>query len=156
MSLGLLVGRFSDFLQEEATSPSAATPDLSSELFPADLTRIREAVGHHFVPLMWLSRCDGESALAERQVVLSHCLERARQMGVEATLAEVAALTDHLRDFRPTRAQLQPALKRLERDSKDDIIALVAAAKAVVDADGVRRPREVRFLDELSRDLSAL
>jgi hypothetical protein len=36
------------------------------------------------------------------------------------------------------------------------IVALIEAAKAVVDADGIRRPREVQFLEQLSCDLAEL
>jgi hypothetical protein len=153
MSLGVLVGRFGEFVSEQMPE---SQPPMPEEPFPADLTHIREAFGHHLVPLMLLARSDGETALSEREVVLHYCLARADEAGLNLTPAETAALSDYLRDFRPTRMQLGPALKRLEHDSKADIAALVAAAQAVVDADGERRPREMQFLDELNRDLAAL
>ena len=153
MSLGLLVGRFANYVSEQPVAPE---PMGAGDDFPDDLKRGRDAFGHHLVTLLLVARCDGESLPEEREVILNHCLARAKLSGLELSLNEMAALSDYLREFRPTQAQLRPALKRLDRDSKDDIIALVAAAQGVVDADGMRRPREVQFLSQLSRDLAAL
>jgi tellurite resistance protein len=153
MSLGLLVGRFANFVSEQPAAPEPMGP---ADSFPSDLMRSRDAFGHHVVPLLLLARCDGESCPEEREVILNHCLARAKLSGLELSLNELAALSDYLRDFRPSHAQLRPALKRLEHDSKDDIIALVAAAQGVVDADGLRRAQEVKFLEQLAHDLANL
>lgn len=72
------------------------------------------------------------------------------------TAKEAAELGDYLRDARPTMAQFGPAIRRLEDGSKEEVLAVVATARAVVDADGARRPREVEFLADLSRELHAL
>jgi tellurite resistance protein len=153
MSLGLLVGRFGAFLREQPAAPVAAAPEPA---FPHALERLRERFGHHIVLLMLLSRADGETVAQEREAILHHCLEEARKAGMPATAAEAAELSDHLRDLRPSMTQFRPAISRLERGSKEEMIALVAAAKAVVDADGARRPREMEFLSELRRELEAL
>jgi hypothetical protein len=153
MSLGLLVGRFADFVSEQPVAPE---PMGEADRFPGELMRSRDAFGHHLVPLLLLARCDGDSVLEEREAILNHCRGRAKLSGLELSLNEMAALGDYLREFRPCHAQLRPALKRLEHDSKDDIIALVAAAQGVVDADRVRRAHEVKFLEQLSRDLASL
>jgi tellurite resistance protein len=105
---------------------------------------------------MMLSRADGEAVLQERQVILEHCLHEARKAGVPVTAKEAAELGDYLRDVRPTTAQFGPAIRRLEDGSKEEVLAVVATARAVVDADGARRPREVEFLDDLSHDLHLL
>ncbi len=153
MTLGVLVGRFAAFMNDQPAPPETAYPERP---FPSELKRVREASGHHIVPLMLLSRCDGQSVPEEQEVILLHCAARAKLSGLELSSAEQAALSDYLREFRPTHAQLRPALKRLEHDSKHDIVALVAAAQEVVDADGVRRPREIQFLEQLMRDLAEL
>jgi tellurite resistance protein len=154
MSLGLLVGRFAAFLNEQPASFFDSTP--SEAAFPQDLERLRQQFGHHIVLLTLLSRSDGEAVMQEREVILHHCLEQAHSAGGPATAAEAAELGDYLRDLRPTSAQLAPSIKRLERGTKEEVLAVVTAAIAVVDADGMRRPREVAFLTDLRRDLHAL
>ncbi|HEY4263672.1 MAG TPA: hypothetical protein VGM72_00010 [Micropepsaceae bacterium] len=153
MSLGLLVGRFASFVSEQPLPPEPAG---IVEDFPSDLMRSRDAFGHHLVTLLLIARCDGECAVQEREVILDHCLDRAKLSGLELSLMEKTALSDYLHAFRPSRAQFGPALKRLHHDSHGDIVSLVAAAQRVVDADGVRRPREIKFLEDLSRDLACL
>jgi hypothetical protein len=153
MSLGLLVGRFGNFLREQPVVPTEVAPEPA---FPDQLARLREQFGHHIILLTMLSRADGEAAQQERQVILAFCLDQARKAGEPATAKEAAELGDYLRDLRPTMAQFDPAIRRLEESGKDDVVALVAAAKAVVDADGARRAREVEFLADLSRELEAL
>jgi len=154
MSLGLLVGRFGMFLQEFV--PPEPNLAAAHESFPSDLIRVREAFNHHLIPLVLLARSDGEAVTPERQVILRYCQKRAKDADITLTLDETAALSDYLRDFKPTRAQLSSAIKRFEHDSKADIAALLATAQSVVEADGEIRPREVRFLAELNRDLATL
>jgi len=154
MSLGLLVGRFAAFLNEQPTTFFDSTP--SEAAFPTDLERLREQFGHHIVLLTLLSRSDGDAVIQEREVILHHCLERAHNSGEPATASEAAELGDYLRDLRPTTAQLGPSIRRLERGTKEEVIAVVTAAIALVDADGARRPREVEFLADLKRELHAL
>ena len=154
MSLGLLVGRFAAFLNEQPTSFFDSTP--SEVAFPEDLERLREQFGHHIVLLTLLSRSDGEAVIQEREVILHHCLEQAHNAGEPATAAEAAELGDYLRDLRPTSAQLAPSIRRLEQGTKEEVLAVVTAAIAVVDADGTRRPREMDFLTDLRRELHAL
>ena len=154
MSLGIIVMRLGEFVGEQAPAePQAAEPE---RIFPDALTHLRDAFGHHLVPLMLLARSDGEVAFVEREAVLRYCIDCARREGMAVSLAEQAALGDYLREFRPTRIQLNLALKRLERETKDRIEALIDAAQAVVDADGERRAGEIHFIEELRRDLAGL
>jgi hypothetical protein len=154
MSLGLLVGRFAAFLNEQPATFFDSTP--SETAFPSDLERLREMFGHHILLLTLLSRSDGEAVIQEREVILHHCLEQAHNSGEPATASEAAELGDYLRDLRPTTAQLGPSIRRLEHGTKEEVIAVVSAAIALVDADGARRPREVEFLADLRRELHAL
>jgi tellurite resistance protein len=153
MTLGLLVGRFGEFLyqqHDEMPEPEQAPPSAD------DLERIRECCGHHLVMLTLLSRADGESAPSERDVIFDYCVARCRKKGLEAMESEAAALRNLLVDYKPARFQLDLAIRRLSHEPKEDIAALLDAAVAVVDADGVRRPSELQFLQELRLDLDAL
>jgi hypothetical protein len=154
MSLGLLVGRFGAFLEEQPLRPEP--PAAAPAPFPADLAPLREVVGHHLLALTLLARADGEFADVERLVILAHCLRQGKKAGIAVTDATRAALAEYLRSYIPARSQLGPALKRLAADSKDDIANLLASAEAVVDADGQTRPAELKLLAELHRDLAAI
>ena len=52
--------------------------------------------------------------------------------------------------------QLDLALARLERGHHEEMAALVAAARAVIEADGITRPEETRFLDQLDEEIGRL
>ena len=106
--------------------------------------------------LTLLSRADGESAPSERDVIFDYCVARSCKKGMEPTEVEAATLRNLLMDYRPPRSQLDIAIRRLSHEPKEDIAALLDAAVAVVDADGVRRPSELQFLQELRLDLDAL
>ena|SRR5687768_13640391 len=153
MTLGLLVGRFGAFLRELPEPPLDAEPQPP---FPNRLGRLRDQFGHHIVLLTLLSRADGEAAMQERQMILQHCLDQAHKAGIPANAAEAAELGDHLRELRPTMTQFYPAIGRLEAASKDEVLAVIATAMAVVDADGTRRERELEFLLDLRRELELL
>jgi len=148
MSLGLLLGRFSEFLADR--SPASAGSPAGQQLASID-----KSYGHHLVALALLARADGESALSEREVMLRYCLARAKTAGIDITPAERLALKDHLSRYRPSRNELDRAIKRMRQDSKDDIAA-IAAALEIVDADRERRPGELQFLTELSSHLAKL
>jgi hypothetical protein len=126
------------------------------EAFAADLGRIRSALNHHLIPLLALARCDGEFAMAESEAIMTYCLAHLSDIDMTPTHEEQAALDAYLREFRPAHAQLSAALKRLEKESEARIAALIAAAQAVVDADGERRAYEVRILSEIPNELAAL
>lgn len=154
MSLSLLVVRFGEFLSRQPATFFDATP--SQAAFSGELNRLREEFGHHILLLSLLARSDGEAACLERQLILQHCLDEASNAGVPATAAEAAELGDYLRDLKPAMTEFLPAIGRLENGSKAEVMALVATARAIVDADGERRPREVQFLADLTRELDAL
>jgi hypothetical protein len=154
MSLGVLVGRFGEFLSE--LSPVEQADARPEEHFAGALMRVRERFNHHIIPLILLANSDGETVEPERVVILRYCLERAGDYAIAVTSEEEEALMSYLRSFRPTQAQLGAAVSRLKRESRRDILSLVAAAQALVDADRERRAREVDFLAKLSRDLASL
>lgn len=153
MTLGLLVGRFGNFVRENYVPPVQVAPEAE---FPDSLNHIREAVGHHLIPLMLIARCDGDFEKNERDVIVTHCVTLARSTGLNLDGADTLAFSDYVSDYRPILSQLDPALSRLSRGKHEDIISLVQAARAVVEADGTTRPEELRLLDELNEELARL
>jgi hypothetical protein len=154
MTLGLLVGRFGDVVREQ--TPLAQADLLSDEPFPSQLSHLRTAFAHHLIPLALLSRADGDYSEIEQEAILAHCLTLAAKAGMPIEDGERAALRAYIAEFRPTFAQLDPALKRIEDEPVRHFAELLAAAKAVVDADGVRRPGEVKLLAEIEDERKAL
>jgi hypothetical protein len=154
MSLAVLVNRFGDFIVEQSP-PSQGEDNGSHEDFTADLARVRNVLNHHLIPLLALARCDGDFAGAERQAIRNYCLAHLDILDMTPTSAEREALDAYLLEFRPGRAQLAAALKRLEREPEARIAGLIAAAQAVVDADG-DRAYEVKILGEIADELAHL
>ena len=154
MTLGLLVGRFGNLVREQSPPPQVDV--LPDDNFPAPLSRLRAAFAHHLIPLALLSRADGDYAEAEQEAILAHCLALAADAYMPVGAAECAALKDYIAQFRPSMTQLDSALKRLEHEPVRNVAALIAAAQAVVDADGERRPEEAKLLAELQDELKTL
>lgn len=153
MSLGILVGRFGAFVREAHV---AAADDHQHVEFPNDLNVLREAVGHHLIPLMLLARSDGEFAPQECEVVVAHCIDQARRQGIEVDPGRAQLFSDYVATYRPTLMQLDPALARLSHSAHQEVLNLVCAAQAVIEADGVVRPEETKLLTELNEDLRDL
>jgi hypothetical protein len=153
MTLGLLVGRFGNFVRETHV-PQADSPPVSP--FPDSLNHLRDTVGHHLIPLVLIARSDGEFERRERDTVITHCVTFARARGLELDGTGTVEFAEYVESYRPSLMQLDPALKRLEHGSHDELAALVAAARAVIEADGVIRPEETRFLDQLNEELERL
>src|SRR5580704_5770480 len=98
MSLGLLVGRFGQFVREQHNpSVQEAGPEVP---FPYGLARLRETVSHHVIPLALLARADGDFADSEKQAILDHCLALLAQGGTPVSGADRAALEDYIATFR--------------------------------------------------------
>lgn len=151
MSMDVLLGRFADFVQSQ---PMPEIPVQTAEAFPDELAHIRDVCGHHIVLLTLLAQADGDRQAAEIQQIVSHCVDRARQAGITISPAERASLEAYLNGFRASRMQLDPALKRLHHDTKENFLSLIAAAQRLVEADGVERQEEMRLLGTLQRDLA--
>jgi|SRR5579871_1393174 len=149
--LGLLVGRFGDFVREYHVPPEQALPQAP---FPDTLVHLREHVSHHLIPLVLIARSDpGPLIDEERAVIVTHCLELAKETGLVFSGTEHAVLDDYVADFHPTLAQLEPALHRLGRAGHDEVVSLFKAAQDVVLADGVTSLQEAALLAELEADL---
>ncbi len=153
MTLGLLVGRFGSLVLEQMPPQQIVIPD---ESFPAQLLRLRSAFGHHLIPLALLARADGDYAEIEQKAILDHCLALAGDADMAVEAGERETLKAYIAEFRPTFAQLDPALKRIEKESAENLAALITTAKAVVDADRGRRQEEVNLLTEIEDELKAL
>jgi hypothetical protein len=153
MSLGLLVGRFGSYVRETYVPPVQQPPEPD---FPDSLKHLREATSHHLIPLLLIAHADGDFAPSERDVIVTHCVTFARSRGLELDGKDTLAFSDYIQEYRPTLAQLDPALGRLSRGSHDEIVGLIGAARAVVEADGITRPEETRLLEDLSEELGRL
>ena len=153
MSLGILVGRFGDFVREQHDAPQEVAPQRE---FPDALTHIREVCSHHLIPLALLARADGHSDASEQKAILDYCAMLMDKSGSKLSDADRAAFRDYIAEFRPTLTQLEPALKRIEREPKDKVAMLFGAAVNVIEADGKRDESEVKFLAMLNEDLAKL
>ncbi len=152
MLFGVLVENFGIFVRERYDLPPDCAP---VESYSQALSHLHNAFGHHIIPLSLLSRSDGSCADCERKVIVEHCLFLARASGQAAGDDERAALEEYVVEFRPTLVQLEPALHRLEHEPAEHLDAFLAAAKAVIEADGVVRPEEARFLEKLAGECAA-
>lgn len=153
MSLGLLVGRFGNYVRETYVPPVQTPPPAP---FPESLGRLREATGHHLIPLVLIARADGEFAASEREVIVKHCVDLARAGGVQLDDADVKSFDEYVASYRPTLVQLEPAIHRLSHGTHDEVAGLIDAARTVVEADGVTRPEETKLLTELSAEMDRL
>jgi tellurite resistance protein len=152
MSYGVLVERFGGFVRERNDAAPAAAE--APRPFPDSLLAEREIIAHHLIPLALLSRSDGEYAESEQRVIVDHCLGLLERIGVRPSGADRATLEKYVASFRPTLMQLDPALKRLEKESAEALAAFMCAARKVVEADGRSDPAEMKLLDELRAEIT--
>ncbi len=147
----MLAGRFGDYVRDRH-EPRAAQD--SAEI-PYPLSQeTRDVITHHLIPLALLARADGEIATAEQKAMLDHAAAMLAQSGHPVNEAGMGKLKDYIAGFRPTLMQLDPALHRLERETTDNKIAFLGAARAVVMADGRVDAAEARLLDELKLEFA--
>lgn len=151
--LGILVETFGNFVREIHIPPEEIEAQVG---FPRELHDLRDAVGHHLIPLLLLARTDRNFVPSEFDVIVTHCLTFAERRGVACDGTRVAAFRDYVDTFRPALMQLDPAMERLCQCEHGEFAALVEAAKNLVAADGVSRPEEVQFLGRLQDKLSQL
>lgn len=151
-SLAVLVDDLIAYLKDQNSPQEGSHPGVP----PAGLERVFDSFGHHLVALTLVARSDAKVVAKERESIVRYCASRARRTGREMTAEEEAALSEHLRHFRPTMMHLTPMLERLKHDTKSEIASLIGAAHALVEADGVVRLQEVTYLASLRHDLRAL
>jgi len=151
--LGGLVELFGDFVREIHMPIEAIEVQVG---FPRELHDLRDAVGHHLIPLLLLARTDGEFAQCEMEIIVGHCVSFARGRGVACTAAREAAFREYAESFRPVLMQLDPAISRLCQCEHGEFAALVDAAHRLVSSDGVSRPEEMKFLARLQGELERL
>jgi tellurite resistance protein len=152
MAYGVLVQRFGGFVRER--HENAPAPAEAPRPFPDSLQAEREIIAHHLIPLALLSRADGNYAESEQRVIVDHCLELLERIGVKPSAADRSALEKYIADLRPTLMQLDPALKRLEKETAESLASFLSTARKVVVADGNTDPAETRLLDELRADIA--
>lgn len=156
MSLGVLVGRFGIYVREAHESAPPPDDRPPPKPFPDKLNHVREAVSHHLIPLMLLARSDNDFSPLEADVIVAHCIWLADRRGLTMDDQHTQLLAQYVSGFHPTLVQLGPALNQLSGAPYAEVVRLVGAAKDVIDADGVTRPEETKFFEELSEGLAAL
>ena len=150
MSLGLLVGRFGSFVRDQHDAIAAAPTAQIEE----PLAHERQMIAHHMIPLALLARSDGNSDVAEQAAMLDHALAILKMKGETVADADRAALKTYIASLKPSLVQLDPALKRLEHGSPQEMAALLDAARKVMMADGTVDAAEAHLLDELQQELA--
>lgn len=151
--LGGLVEIFGGFVREVYVPMEAIDAQVG---FPPELHDLRDAVGHHLIPLLLLARADRECAPCEFEIVVAHCTAFARQRGVACDERKAAAFRDYAASFRPSLMQLDPALAQFARCEPGEFAALLNAAQELVASDGASKPEEMRFLAQLRQRLATL
>lgn len=151
--LGILVETFGNFVREIHIPLEAIEAQVG---FPRELHDLRDAVGHHLIPLLLLARTDRNFVPSEFDVIVDHCLTFAAQRGVACDGIRVAAFREYVDTFRPALIQLDPAIARLCQCEHGEFVCLLEAARKLVAADGVSRPEEVEFLAKLQSQLDKL
>jgi tellurite resistance protein len=150
MSLGLLVGRFGSFVRERHDAIVSEAPEEIAE----PLAHERQMIAHHMIPLALLARSDGNTDVAEQTAMLDHALAVLAAKGETIGDSDRAALKSYVAALRPSLVQLDPALKRLEQETPQEIAGLLEAARKVMEADGKIDPAEAHLLDALKTELA--
>lgn len=157
MSLHLFVNRLGAFIRENREPVEDAHEDLP---FSGELHELRDAVGHHLIPLLLIARTDLHIEPEEREIIVDHCLAIASRRGIARDDSHKAALRCYVATFRPALTQLDPAITHLARCDHQDVAALIDTAQKVVLSDGISRPEEAKFLaalkDELAKSRTAV
>lgn len=123
---------------------------------PVPLTRIRPLFTHHMMVLAHLGRVDSSFCLDEQGIVLDHCLKLARDGDRPATEGEERALRRYLKTLKPKKMFLTRAMRALESERPERVIALLTAADEVINADGLRQRDEESFFSFLQRELTGV
>ncbi len=153
MSLHLFVNRLGDFIRENRVAAGAG--DVPDAPYSTELHELRDAVGHHIIPLLLIARTDSKIAPEERDIIVDHCLSVASRHGIARDGKHVDALRDYVATFRPALTQLDTAIAHLAHGNRDDVAALLDTAQKVVMSDGVSRPEEAKFLAMLRDELTS-
>ncbi len=114
---------------------------------------LRHLVRPDAVILMALSQCDGRMRGAEVQIATDHCARFAERQGIFVTEPLCAMLVSFLERQRPSASMLVRACDAVRLRPERDIRALLAAAVDLMDVDGVRDPREVDLINDLSTEI---
>lgn len=144
-------GRF--FVETFGMSPALAECKLPK---PVSLVRIRPHFTHHMMVLAHLGRSDGDFCLDEQGIVLDHCLKLASDGGASVSESEERALRRYLKTLKPKKLFLTRAMRALESDTPERIMALLTAADWVINADGLRHRDEQSFFRLLQMQLTGV
>ncbi|RKQ95454.1 TerB family tellurite resistance protein [Maricaulis maris] len=128
----------------------AAAEDVSLEKMEHVFAMIRP----HVVLLGALSKCDHYMHKAEVTEIVRHVLSVADCMSLSDD--EIKRVHTRVRRVRPSPDSVDAALDELRRRPPAQVVAFIAAAVAVVKADGKVKDDEIAMLDDLALELTGL
>lgn len=139
-----LADRLGVFLEADATERARRWPQVLATVRP----QAQIPAG--------LSLADGAKHPAEIETATNFCARLAAMAGFGLDRDEEVALARYLANMRPSRATMLKAVDCMMEAGPAAQAALLNAAAAVMAADGVDHPEEVRFLRALRQDLIGL
>ncbi|MFT6462228.1 MAG: hypothetical protein ACJA0Y_001732 [Maricaulis maris] len=131
-------------------STRAPALDVSPEKMDAVFSMIRP----HVILLSALSRCDRYMHQAEVTEIVRHSASVADCMSLSGD--EMGLVRARVRRVRPSSEGVDEALDELRCRPAGEVAGFIAAAVAVVKADGKIRDAEVAMLDDLALELTGL
>ncbi len=126
-----------------AAQESLSTPGRAQRLAAGDGLRI----------LVSIARADGFLHDKEVEAVLDYAIQRSALEGLETTTDDMAALAAYIRRLRPTSTLIDICLASIEQESPECIGLLLDSSVAVMEADGVLRPEELKLVRDIQRKL---
>lgn len=110
-------------------------------------------VKHDAVLLSALARVDGQTLAVETDAATNHLAWFAEMDGIMLEDAEIVALHRYLNRLRPTEQAIMRAIHETSTRERRHIERMLMAAAAVIDADGMRHPREVALINAMAGEL---
>ncbi|APH71418.1 tellurite resistance TerB family protein [Aquibium oceanicum] len=123
---------------------------------PAESARWNALIGKirtEAVLLTAMSRCDGQMAASEIEVMVAYLAKVAEREGSLLHDAEIGKLRQYLSRLRPTPRSIAGAVADATGFEPGRLKHLILAAARVMDADERRHPQEIRLLNIVSREL---
>ena len=108
------------------------------------------------IVLAALSLADGRKHPEELEVAVRFCALVCERRGYDLTDIEVQALLRYMKGLRPSTETAYRAIDRLLGCEPGEIVGLVRAGRAVIEADGLLHDAEVEMLDDIMREMTGV
>lgn len=117
---------------------------------------MRAAARPAAILLAGVSLSDGVKHPVEVEVAAAFCTRLCERRDFTPTGATLAAFRRYLKGLRPDREMMLGAMDRIQTEQPDEIIAVLRAARDVVEADGHLHAAEIGMLDDICRELTGV